>query len=1320
MKRLQAVALLASLGGGAAFAAAPKLPRYDIVYSREVVTPHVPWATRLPGGPIKGFFIPSVAQGRDMVELMQRLALEPTTVTIDRNWDVNCWGIGDFYGHEYRGDRDDFATVYGYVEQELTSDKRFEVMLVPGLNGWSRLTRASRDAILRRVREGAGLVLLHPFVGDVKGHPFKGDEAQGDDRLWELSPLVGVPDDFVSERGYPELNRGAISEGRWERRTPHFITEGLPLDLIPSGRAGGRFYQYEPRGDVLIEADGHPLLAVKSYGKGRVAAFAYVEDGFLPETTDPIESRTYWSYWEYQYGLLARTVLWAAGRDGGARLEAPRVDAAGRSLELTFVAEGQREVEIEIRNHSEWSVPYSGSRGASGDHEGRREVRPVTSGPNRISVSLDGLRPEAGWPGGKQILDVIVREGAEGPTLGFGSATFEVAKGATVTGVRPSAEVYREGDTLSVVTRAAGKLDGLRMRVEVRDDLGRLVHREEKATPGEKAFIVRLDDFVGKKAQVTASLVDGDRIVDQLRAAPVVVVQAERRRKEYQGLMSFEDARPFLAETRQRRMRALAMDSGFTWGGKVNDSLEVPRGWFGVYWYDRGPTTPEGMEAAIHEFERTGDVSSLQYLTKKELFKRTRDKRFLVRSPSLDDPEVLRTLADVSRTAARNKAVYNMDYYFVGDEGSLTSYSDPVDFCFGPHTLVNLRRWLLEQYGSLAALNRSWQSAFPDWDAVVPSTTEEARKSGVFPPWADHRTYMETSFAQAYHVVRDAVVEGDPQGRIALSGTQVTTPWNGADWSRLDRIVDDFLSYDGGNQWDMHRSFAKPGARVGFWTGYGRHGIGVRHEIWSAALQGVLFPNLFWSYSVFNPDLTWSASGRDMGAVFEALRFEGVGKLLMESERLNDGIAVHYSMSSVHAAGILGFHERARKEGDDEPGFPANRDGWVRILTDLGLSFDFVSSAQVETGALDPARFKVFVLPLSLALSAPEIAAIEAFARAGGVVVADAAPGLMDEHCAWRSEGGMSPLFGIASPAPAQRDLKGRRVSGTATSGTAAASFGLDAGALRGFEAFEPGIVAKGSEALLQVGATPAVLVQPVGKGFAVYLNALLDHYPQARKRDYGGRELRVVLSSVLAHLGVRPAVEVRSGIGGALGPTRIARYRLGDAEVVGVLPDPIDLEAVHGRDGVVVYNDSRLGKVARQEIEIRLPRVAEVVNVRTGEALGKTDRVKATVVGGEAVVLALGPERPSLALTGPSNATRGEHVRFSLTASRRDKRVVRCQVRDAESRLVPEYSRNLLVEEGAAALVVPSALDDQTGRYRIQCVDLLGGASAEASMELR
>ncbi len=104
---------LVVLGGAAA--AVPSLrgeakpaSRHDIPFSTAVVTPHVPWAKALPDGPVRGFFVPPVTEGRDMVELMQRLSLEPTAVTSDRSWDVNGWGLGDWYDSEHvlRGDRE--------------------------------------------------------------------------------------------------------------------------------------------------------------------------------------------------------------------------------------------------------------------------------------------------------------------------------------------------------------------------------------------------------------------------------------------------------------------------------------------------------------------------------------------------------------------------------------------------------------------------------------------------------------------------------------------------------------------------------------------------------------------------------------------------------------------------------------------------------------------------------------------------------------------------------------------------------------------------------------------------------------------------------------------------------------------------------------------------------------------------------------------------------------------------------------------------------------------------------------------------------------
>src|SRR2546427_2136522 len=370
----------------------------DITYSTEVVTPHVAWASKLPAGPIKSFFIPSVEYGRDMVELMERLQLEPTTVSIDREWDINCWGIGDYYGHEYRGDRDDFQTVYSYVEKDLTGPAPFEVLVIPGLNGWSRMTRATRDAIIRRVRQGAGLVLLHPFVGDVKGHPFKGDETAGDARIWDISPLIEVADDTVNERGYPEINQDAVTKGKWEVAQEHFITEALPLELLPEGNVGGSFYKYRANGDVLIKSGRYPIVAVKNYGEGRGGAFAYVEEGFTPQSGDPGGTKSYWDYWEYQIALLARAILWSTGRDVGVHISA--LTAGPSALKLALVSNAPRRVEIEVAGKNEF-VQALGSR---------RVSQQLAVGNNVIEIQSASLRPANGWPGGRQISNVIIRD----------------------------------------------------------------------------------------------------------------------------------------------------------------------------------------------------------------------------------------------------------------------------------------------------------------------------------------------------------------------------------------------------------------------------------------------------------------------------------------------------------------------------------------------------------------------------------------------------------------------------------------------------------------------------------------------------------------------------------------------------------------------------------------------------------------------------------------------------------------------------------------------------------------------------------------------
>ena len=1291
--------------GGSTFA------KNDITYSTAVVTPHVPWAGKLPQGPIKSFFLPSIQYGRDMVELMQRIALDPTTDSIDSNWDINCWGIGDYYGHEYRGDRDDFRTVYGYVEKDLTGNAHYEVMLIPGINGWSRMTRATRDAILRRVQDGTGLVLLHPFVGDVKGHPFKGDEAAGDERIWEISPLVGVPDDTVNERGYPEVNRDAVTKGKWEPGNSHFITEGLPLELLPEGTIAGSFYRYQSRGDVLIKSGNHPIVSVRNYGKGRVVAMAYVEEGFTPQSIDPIENKIYWNYWEYQYSLLARALLWAAGRNVPVRIESLAASEAG--LKLVVSASSRQVVRVEVNGRNEF-----------GQSLGSTSVeKALDSGSNGIEIPAANLQPASGWPGGREIFDVIVRDAKDNSTLNWGSATFTTPKRAMMTSAKTAVDVYKRGETLSAVLRASGDLSGLQMRMRVSDDLGRLLGSISAPARGERTFTFPLKDFLGKFALVRGELID-DRgaIVDQLRAKPAMVVQDKRREKEYTALVSFGGTKHYLQDAQMKMVRGAAADTGFTWSNDVDNSLNIPRGTFGVYWYDRGPTTPAAMERAIADYQKTGDFEALGYLTKKELYKRTGDKKFLQRTPSFNDPAVLNNLADIVRASARNKSRYNMDYYFVGDEGSLTSYGDAVDFDWSPHTLEEFRLWLRQQYGTLATLNKEWRTNFADWSSVVPYTTEEARKSGNFAPWADHRTFMEITFARAYQTARDAAIEGDPDAHIAVSGTQATNAYNGADWSRLDRVIDDFLSYDGGNQWDMHRSFAKPNAMIGFWTGYGSHGLAVQNAIWTAAIHNVLHPNIFWMYSFLNPDLTHSASARDMGKAFSSLRSEGVGKLLMEATRQHDGIALYYSMPSIHAASILGYHQRSSDDDDEVAdlarlSFAANRDGWVKTIKDLGLQFDFVSSEDAANNGIANDKYRVLILPLAFALSNQEVQRLQEFVARGGVVIADAAPGWFDQHCAWQRNDKLNKLFGITTAASGKRELKltGREISLSSQAG----AWNLPQ-TLSGIRIAEPDIRASGGSALFKSGNSDAAIVNHTGKGWTIYLNTVWDQYPKQRTVKFGGAAYRELLHAILNKAGVQPQIEVTSPDGQPISQAQIARYQFGNAEIVAIVKENVAIAGVVGQDGVTTYNDANLGQVAKQDLTIKLLRKSYVTDVRIGKKLGFTDVVHSSILIGDALILALSPEANELKIEGAASAQGGNHVSFNLLSTTPTATLVRCHVVAADDSRLPIYSKNVLVQQGRGTFVLPFALNDVPGRYVIRATDVVTGATVEKSLELR
>ena len=125
----------------------------------------------------------------------------------------------------------------------------------------------------------------------------------------------------------------------------------------------------------------------------------------------------------------------------------------------------------------------------------------------------------------------------------------------------------------------------------------------------------------------------------------------------------------------------------------------------------------------------------------------------------------------------------------------------------------------------------------------------------------------------------------------------------------------------------------------------------------------------------------------------------------MNSTVREDGVAIHFSMASVRGAWITDGKIKADLDGDDGSSknyaeLGKRRDGWVTSLERQNVQFRFLATPQIEAGALD--KYKVLILPYSIAIGDKEAREIERFMDRGGIVIGDDQTGRMDTRCRWR------------------------------------------------------------------------------------------------------------------------------------------------------------------------------------------------------------------------------------------------------------------------------------------------------------------------------
>ncbi|MBW7997433.1 MAG: hypothetical protein FVQ81_12835 [Candidatus Glassbacteria bacterium] len=1233
--------------------------KMDISYSDSIATPHVPWQRPDAQGAVKGLFTPRAAAGRVMVELMQRFELQPATVTFEPSLGMHRWAFGDFYGTRalgYDHVDDKFSISYTDLTSELESDKQFDVIVLTPMRGWQNWPPELRRALLERVRNGAGLVLFQPT------------DLEADSIFSELSPLDGrieMEQVHLREADQPEEMPGGMRRAEWTVVDgEHYITRGIPLELVPTEDIPHLAYDAGQDQVLIASREGSPILAVGSYGRGRVAAFGWVDHGMFPVVENPLEERDGLPYWEYLYALVGRTVRWAAGRDNPeSGIFSPSIRDDGGSVTVTAVLQGVfpgDSVEISLRNGA-WDALQVDTLAVHAS--GRIEHRFVNT--YHASLAIVGLRH--------------IRSG--GRVVDFASALGRTVKGPRVEAIELEAETVPLGIVLSGQVKFSGNPQ--RVALSLTDNRGRLLGADTvAATGGSAPFAFNTGGCLSRRAVVSVRILSpaGDPLHSLSRA---VFIDRPASWDDYEVMMY--RFMPMITAGEWNFLDRRMEELGVTAWAAISPEF-VYRSNLGIQ-----------AETRLDTEESLDGAGEIPYRQAKTNYLKTRDKQYLHRINCLHDPQYLAEQRRVIfEKVSRFKRFSPLSYYAY-EEPSLTHYGDAFDLCFSPHTLAAFREWLRGRYGSLDALDSQWGTTFAGWDEVIPDDTFEAQERGNYSSWADHRTFMEISYADNYSYVRGLVREVDDDGLVMMTGTQRTVPHNGYDYYLIDQAIDHTQPY---GEPARHQAFMREGGKITGCTGYGVWGPKLDYELWSRLFAGHTAGSaIFWQFSTIDPDYRLCKSGRDMMNIFGELRHGGIAKLIAAGESTPSEVVLLWSIQSIHGSWI---QDGRIIEQDGAPSamfdrWEANYESWRRLLEDLSVPYRVIGCQMLEDGWLDGSGAEILVLPNSLALSDRAAERIAGFVRGGGALIGDSQTGQMDGHCRWRAAGALDSLFGITAE-PGQVPVNGGIVQ---------------RGGGWGLEIAESDLHASAAEQLDLGPGLPLVYRNSFGDGGAYHLNTFVSGYGNLRA---GGRGSAVRNSAMrlLRAAGYEPRFRLRPASGTDLKAVKMTTYNLGAGSLIGLI------------------KDYRMVGPPR-DIEVLLPNDGYHYDVRNGRYLGRGRTIRTPITTGEIKLLASLPYQVTdVALELPRRAHRGGKVQFSfgvnLAASTESSaaslpsagpHVFVVEVYGPEGEKLGHYSGNVSTAAGRGRQSFQLALNDKPGDWRVRVRDVASGVFNEKYVEV-
>ncbi len=527
----------------------------------------------------------------------------------------------------------------------------------------------------------------------------------------------------------------------------------------------------------------------------------------------------------------------------------------------------------------------------------------------------------------------------------------------------------------------------------------------------------------------------------------------------------------------------------------------------------------------------------------------TRRRELIVRPNSLADPATIERLhgflaARIGAAKGSSAIAYAFD-----DEISLGSFCSPAEVDGHPRAVAFFRGQLAASYGTIERLNQQYGTSFADVAAVEPTTFEQVRgqltRDGIagmnLSSWCDWRSAMDTHFAEVLAGLTRFANGIDATVPAGFVGGQAANAWGGYDWRKLSTAVQWTETYDIGGANAILRSFwtqQRPRMQTFFSSRDPRLDAWF---LWYYLCQGnrgvIIWPEGWFS------DGTVADHVAALADTFKEVQGP-VSRSIIDGTFLHDPVALYYSQPSIQVSWALDaachgktWPNRLSSMDNAISTSGLSRVAWLKTLQDLGVQPRVIHQDHLLAGELTSGGYKVLVLNRALCLSDAEVTAIGAFAKGGGMVIADHLCGICDERGKARTVGALDRLFGVA------RDLGAGWLDGQALSevngelGNELSSVTWAQGAARhlGLAVFERGLTTTDQFA----GIPPVGPAVEIRRGRAVYLNLSPIGY-LLHRRDGLGSDWLALVADLLADAGVAPRVRLSSD-----GPTPQLREAL-------------------------------------------------------------------------------------------------------------------------------------------------------------------------------